>query len=968
LEKEGLSTHVEEFTVNKDGKTALRAVVLNNKLDGLLNGEKAKVELPPPTNNSPVKNPTLLPSNEEFALQFDGLNDYVNADSVRTVPGQAFNFELWMRCEGQFKDIASDGLIHQFPASVGSALLTRRCGKDNLNQLYVTVKAADRQDRQDQSLFATYYSLQSPVHEWIHVYIQIDEQSVGHLYVNGKQSNESRIYYHGVKNQDELTQVLHDLWQEDFGLTLGAREFPDQGNQFRNEFQGSIREFRMSSGVRYSQDFTPEQHFSKDENTQVLYHFNEGAGDTLQDSSGNGHDGKIIGAKWVKTTSPTTSSPPPAIAPFDAAAAKAHQKAWADYLGLPVEKEVELPGGEKMVFMLIPPGEFLMGSTKDDQAIFQKESKSLELNSYYTRIFAENPQHLTRITQPFYLGKFEVTQIQWQSVMENNPGRYWQDESDPVHSVSWDDVQEFLTKVSAGTANETYQFVLPTEAQWELACRAGTTSYWHSGNRESDLHGTAWSQENSERKTHPVGQLAPNPFGLYDIHGNVFEWCSDWYAEETYSNSPVDDPSGSHTGEERVCRGGSWLNPAMAIRSAYRGKKPPSERLNFIGFRAAMSIDVTKLETSQIPPAGLHGSGDTLKDSSGNGQATSMATGPAIPLQSALEFNGKSRVTLPKTTWYENDEYTFEAFVRADAVYNEGDASQYIVNQHYTSALSLARGLWVFSVHRGEDNSVKKLSRTDQLADIGSWVHLAGVSRNGTIQLFVDGEPMEAEQFPENVKSGMGEGISLGDSFVGAIRQVKISKTAQYDERFDPPQQFSIDANTVALYKFDEGTGNTLKDSSGNGHHGKIIGAKWVDIAPKSTTSTTPASERFRIMADQDAVHGIAISPDNKLIASAGASGTVKIWDVATQKNLHVLTGHQGPVRSVAFSPDGSTLASGSDDLHVKIWDVATGKELLSIKDGWCFSVEFSPDGETLVASYCEGNTKLLNAKTGERI
>ncbi|WP_417850878.1 formylglycine-generating enzyme family protein [Thalassoglobus sp.] len=275
-------------------------------------------------------------------------------------------------------------------------------------------------------------------------------------------------------------------------------------------------------------------------------------------------------------------SPPPAVAPFDASEAKTHQNAWAEYLGLPVEKEVELPGAGKMVFMLIPPGEFMMGSTEEEQAKFLKESESLDNVTYHKRILAEDPQHFTRITQPFYLehlsnwfagsaswrtafllekyvlhghtveqtalGKFEVTQIQWQSMMENNPAEHSKDETGPVDSVSWNDVQEFLTKMNTGVPNKTYQFVLPTEAQWELACRAGTTSYWHSGNREPELHDSGWSHVNSRGKTHPVGQLAANPFGLYDIHGNVFEWCSDWYVEETYSTSPVDDPTGPPNG------------------------------------------------------------------------------------------------------------------------------------------------------------------------------------------------------------------------------------------------------------------------------------------------------------------------------------------------------------------------------------------------------------------------------------
>ena len=215
-----------------------------------------------------------------------------------------------------------------------------------------------------------------------------------------------------------------------------------------------------------------------------------------------------------------------------------------------------------MEFVLIPSGTFKMGSSNGESD--------------------EKPIHSVTISEAFYMGKYEVTQKEWKAVMGDNPSSFKGDKL-PVEQVSWNDIQEFIKKLNQKEGGTKYR--LPTEAEWEYAARAGSNSKWSFGDNESQLGDYAWYGSNSNSQTHPVGQKKPNKYGLYDVHGNVWEWVQDWYDSNYYSSSPKTDSKGPSSGSGRVSRGGSWGTYAEYARSALRDYGSPEYRDYNIGFR-----------------------------------------------------------------------------------------------------------------------------------------------------------------------------------------------------------------------------------------------------------------------------------------------------------------------------------------------------------------------------------------------
>lgn len=235
---------------------------------------------------------------------------------------------------------------------------------------------------------------------------------------------------------------------------------------------------------------------------------------------------------------------------------------------------LDLGSGVTMEMVLIHPGEFIMGSKK------------------------ERPPHRVTITKPFYLGRTEVTQAQWRAVMgttlrQQAAKTNWfgkvaaQGSEYPMHYLSWFDCREFCRKLAQRTGR-TIRF--PTEAEWEYACRAGTSSTFCFGDTDRQLGNYGWYAGNSGQErasAHPVARKKANPWGLYDMHGNVREWCSDWFGH--YESKAQIDPAGPTTGTHRVLRDGSWMDDASGCRSSWRILNSPETRFLNFGFRVAAS-------------------------------------------------------------------------------------------------------------------------------------------------------------------------------------------------------------------------------------------------------------------------------------------------------------------------------------------------------------------------------------------
>ena len=244
-----------------------------------------------------------------------------------------------------------------------------------------------------------------------------------------------------------------------------------------------------------------------------------------------------------------------------------------------------------MKFVMIPAGKFWMGGEASPNLILLTHVRPPRWKLFKAQLALEQPRHLVEISRSFYLQTTEVTQKQWEAVMGGNPNSFRGPggaSAMPMDSVSWDMALEFIRRLNKREGTNKYR--LPTEAEWEYACRAGSRTAYGFGVAKKLLEVYGWYRGNSGRRSLPVAGKRPNAWGLYDMHGNLWEWCADWFGPVYYKKSPGHDPKGPSKGKLRVLRGGSWLSPGFNLRCAYRYGVGPDRRNFCYGFRVVRDL------------------------------------------------------------------------------------------------------------------------------------------------------------------------------------------------------------------------------------------------------------------------------------------------------------------------------------------------------------------------------------------
>ncbi|MBL8829321.1 MAG: SUMF1/EgtB/PvdO family nonheme iron enzyme [Planctomycetaceae bacterium] len=584
--------------------------------------------------------------------------------------------------------------------------------------------------------------------------------------------------------------VAHD--DEDRGPIVASNVPLRIGTRPQNAplaFDGRIDEVRISKVARYTKQYAPQALLAPDADTLALYHFDEGIGDVLKDSSGNNHHGKIVGAKWVRAD----GSAIPASNSLDAVV---NAPKFTNALG--------------MEFVLVPKGKSWLGGGGGKPG---------------TREFT--------VPRDFYLGTYEVTQEEWQRVTGKNPSAYKRNNPNdarpealavkditdeelkrfPVEGVNGYDCMKFVDALNAATHESGWFYRLPTSDEWEYACRGGPMTdpaesgfdYYFDQPVVKALPG----QLNS--RTPPalnrpcrVGSYAPNRLGLFDMHGNVREWCRDLLPA---SPSQVDGLS------RRLSRGGHWKE-AVTEPGLRAGTAQPSEQW--------MSFPYVGLRLARVPAT-----------------TTAVAvTRPEPGVDYALYFDGiRSSVAIPSLS-LDGPEWTVEVTAMIDGSPRIGTIVRALGNGFAT---------WL-ETGPAEDakHSVQALIRTATTLNSASHANVASgqrvryamVFRNGKIDLYHDGRHLAQTSSVSRGAPAKGRSFTIGAEeddglmmcrfFEGTIDEVRVSTKARFDGDYTPTERLAADADTLALYHFDEGTGDVLRDASGNNHHGKIVGATWV--------------------------------------------------------------------------------------------------------------------------------------------
>ncbi len=569
----------------------------------------------------------------------------------------------------------------------------------------------------------------------------------------------------------------------------------------------------------------------------------------------------VMSMPSANVPSAPTVPPPPAVAPFDAAAARAHQEAWAKHLGT----TVETTNSQGAKLLLIPPGQFLMGSSDAQITVIMKVAEEVGADQTAKNRIpkAERPQHAVTISQPYWIGATEITIGQFKkfalatgfkSDAEKaaiaagpnapltvrtylSPG-YAVTDDFPVATVTWRDAVAYCEWLSQ---QEGVKYRLPTEAEWEFACRAGSTTLYFFGDDHAPLGQYAWYSRNNNGASHPVGTKLPNPFGLYDIYGNLSEWCQDLWQEDWSARVSGRDPLGPTVGNDRVTRGGGSTNASETrCRSAFRAFDTPLYRANHNGFRVVR--EVATVPQTLPPPAVAPGT---------NSPANPVAATNSSPVLSAvggLDFGEVGHIDTPLLLPI-NTPLTVELDVTPGEIHPL--ETHCFLFQHNRSLDIKIMGDGA-AVSTGGGHNLRTSIRGVNLVQPGRRRQIAATGSDTVAQLFVDGKLIERQSSVNPDTSELRKLLILGlppttianfRPFDGLIHRVRISTGERYDKSYTPEAEWFPGNNAIVLYDFrTRDPGTEAKDLTGRGNHGKIISSKWVKGAEPSV-SVKPAPQ-----------------------------------------------------------------------------------------------------------------------------
>ncbi|NQV25899.1 MAG: SUMF1/EgtB/PvdO family nonheme iron enzyme [Rhodopirellula sp.] len=585
----------------------------------------------------------------------------------------------------------------------------------------------------------------------------------------------------------------------------------------------------------------------------------------------------------------------------------------------------ELTNSIGMKLRFIPAGGFMMGSAV---AATELEKSLTAASAYFENSL---PQHTVQITQPNYIQTTEVTQGQWEAVMGTKPWagkKYVREGSNYAASyVTWHDAVEFCRTLSA---REGATYRLPTEAEWEYACRAGSQTAYSFGDDAANLKNFGWFRENAldddEQYAHIVGALQPNKFGLYDMHGNVEEWCGDWYDENYYKSSPEVDPSGPPTGDKRVARSGTWFSFLWHCRSAFRNRHPPKSEYYTLGFRVLREIT--------------------------RGSARERTVVAMLPLSAESSQSNEGKPTANATS--------------AQPTTTSEGASNSVTSTGSTQTNAVSAKAELICRYDGHPTLIScfAFSQSDKIIASAPYI---------VTQKFDRGNSDDGIRV-WNIDSG--ELVVLLNREFGNIHQV----------HFSPDGKYLVSASNNGLHLWNVASAQLIGTFGGH--------TDWVTSAAFSNDGRRVVStgrwdhtariwdarsgrELTRFMGHSgNVVWDAAFCHSGKHVISCGGNGTVYMWDAVTGRVLRRFADHSESVWRVCTSRDDKRLFSSGgdptngDDFDIRVWDLDRGNVIRNLigHTHTVSELSVSSDGRRVLSTTERDGTILWDADTGRII